>query len=128
MPSVFKGHTTGKKKLERYNRVKKRRLQQESLSAHVQDDDERTSEEPAQENEEMKILKDDIMTLTSKVDELEREKEAIAKELKMMKEKLEYHQIACRMTVEAIKNDDVRTKFYTGLSTWYLFGVLFHLL
>ena len=76
----------------------------------------------------MKALKDDIVTLTSKVDKLEREKEAIAKELETMKDKLKYHQTACRMTVEAIKNDDVRTKFYTGLSTWYLFGVLFNFL
>jgi hypothetical protein len=69
-----------------------------------------------------------LPTLRSNVDKLIKEKEALANELRSVQGKLEHQQTACLLTVQAIKENDVRTKFYTGLSTWHLFTTLFNFL
>ena len=56
----------------------------------------------------------ELPILKSNTDELIREKEVLTIQLRSVQGKLEYHQVAC---LKAIKEDDVRTKFYTGLST-----------
>lgn len=115
--------------VERYERVKKRSIQREALLEATDDslDDETSDEESDEETDHTKALKEEIDELKTKVDALQKEKQTIEDELTSVRGKLERHKAMCVVTVEAIK-DDVRTKFYTGLSTWYLFTLLFNFL
>ena len=140
VPSLFNGRQSTEKKeyakVERYERVKKRRIQRDELPSRNEEADSQEDEDDittlkSNINElikEKEVLVNELPTLKSNIDELIREKEVLTNELRSVQGKLEYHRAACLLTVEAIKKDDVRTKFYTGLSTWYLFTVLFNFL
>ena len=76
VPSLFNGRQSTEKKeyakVERYERVKKRRIQCDELPS-------RNEEAGGQEDE------DDITTLKSKISELIKEKEVLVKELPTLK-------------------------------------------
>ena len=100
-------------KIERYERVIRHRIQHELPVEN--------SDEPDQEDDDITTLKskinkliqekealaNELPTLKSKIDELIQEKGALMNELRSVQRKLERHQVACLLTVEAIKNDDV---------------------
>ena len=123
-------------RVERYERAKKRRIQRDKSPSSTLNEETRENKDDIttlkskvnQLMKEKEALANELPTLKSNIDDLIKEKEALMNELRSVQAKLEHHQAVCLLTVEAIKEDDVRTKFYTGLSTWYLFTILFNFL
>ena len=129
--------TTGKQKLERYDRAQRHRIlvdagtpqsSKESRKGTPDDDDDDT-QQTKEENEELKaqvtsltvqveLLTEEVESLTNDVETLKSDKSALQKEVQLLKDH--------PMSVGYIRDDDKRTKFYTGLTTFYLFQTLFN--
>ena len=127
--------TTGKQKLERYERAQQHCIPVDVSSPHSRkasrkrpraaDED---TQQTKEENEELKaqvasltsqvgVLTEEVKSATNDVETLMSDKSVLQKEVQLLKEH--------PMGVGFIRDDDKRTKFCTGPTTFYIFQTVF---
>ena len=122
--------------MDRYHRAKRRRVNalQEVIPVNTCTPEE--EDEQSEQNET--CTKEEYLQLKGKIESLEAETNSLRKEKLELEQKYQFamselHSLKMSaqnglMSSAAIKDNDSKTKFYTGLSTYHIFTVLFSFL
>ena len=122
--------------MDRYHRANRRRLNalQEVIPVNTytpEEEDEQSEENETCTKEEYLQLKGKIESLKAETNSLRKEKLELEQKHQFAKSELHSLKMPAQnglMSSAAIKDNDAKTKFYTGLSTYHIFNVLFSFL
>ena len=120
-------------KIDRYERVKRRRLsvlEEVTNTITSEEEGEQTKDTEMYTKEEYLQLKDEVDSLKAEADSLREEKLELEQKYRVAVSELHSLKTSGDGVIcsAAIKDNDAKTKFYTGLSTYHIFTVLFNFL